>query len=226
MKALLSPEQVDLLTGFLSFLFTVGILSYAFGDNPLYRLVLHIFIGVAVGYGTLVIIYQVLQPRLIDPLFSRDLTVIALTVIPLVLFIFLVLKLSPRTAALGNISVAYLIGVGTAVAVGGVITGTLVPQVNATWVSIMPGAAPNFFNNLILVVGTVTTLLYFQFWLRGRTAIGEIQRVAVLHWLSVVGQVFLTVTLGVIYGGMILSGLAIFGERISTLGQWITGFMQ
>lgn len=226
MKALLSPEQVDLLTGFLSFLFTVGILSYAFGDNPLYRLVLHIFIGVAVGYGTLVIIYQVLQPRLIDPLFSRDLTVIALTVIPLVLFIFLVLKLSPRTAALGNISVAYLIGVGTAVAVGGVITGTLVPQVNATWVSIMPGAAPNFFNNLILVIGTVTTLLYFQFWLRGRTAIGEIQRVAVLHWLSVVGQVFLTVTLGVIYGGMILSGLAIFGERISTLGQWITGFMQ
>ena len=226
MKALLSPEQVDLLTGFLSFLFTVGILSYAFGDNPLYRLVLHIFIGVAVGYGTLVIIYQVLQPRLIDPLFSRDLTVIALTVIPLILFIFLVLKLSPRTAALGNISVAYLIGVGTAVAVGGVITGSLVPQVNATWVSIMPGAAPNFFNNLILVVGTVTTLLYFQFWLRGRTAIGEIQRVAVLHWLSVVGQVFLTVTLGVIYGGMILSGLAIFGERISTLGQWITGFMQ
>jgi hypothetical protein len=41
-----------------------------------------------------------------------------------------------------------------------------------------------------------------------------------------VGQFFLTVTLGVIYGGMILSGLAIFGERISALSQWITGLMQ
>ena len=226
MKALLTPEQIELLAGFLSFIFTVGILSYVLGDNPFYRLTLHIFIGVVVGYGTLVIIYQVLQPRLIAPLFSGDIGIIALTVIPLILFIFLILKLSPRTAALGNVSVAYLIGVGTAVAVGGAITGTLVPQTNAAWVSVMPGAQPNFFNNLILVIGTITTLLYFQFWLRGRTAVGEIQRVAVLRWSSVIGQFFLTVTLGVIYGSMILSGLAIFGERISTLGQWISGLIR
>jgi hypothetical protein len=226
MNGLFTAGQIELLTGLLSFVFTVGILSYVVGDNPLYRLTLHLFIGVVVGYGTLVIIYQVLQPRLIAPLFSGNISIIALTVIPLVLFIFLALKISPRTAPLGNISVAYLIGVGTAVAVGGALTGTLVPQVGAAWVSILPGAPTNFLNNFILVVGTITTLLYFQFWLRGRTAVGEIQRVAVLHWLSVVGQFFLTVTLGVIYGGMILSGLAIFGERISALSQWITGLMQ
>lgn len=226
MNGLFTAGQIELLTGLLSFVFTVGILSYVVGDNPLYRLTLHLFIGVVVGYGTLVIIYQVLQPRLIAPLFSGDISIIALTVIPLVLFIFLALKISPRTAPLGNISVAYLIGVGTAVAVGGALTGTLVPQVGAAWVSVLPGGPTNFFSNFVLVVGTITTLLYFQFWLRGRTAVGEIQRVAVLHWLAVVGQFFLTVTLGVIYGGMILSGLAIFGERISALSQWITGLMQ
>ena len=48
MKALLTPEQIELLAGFLSFIFTVGILSYVLGDNPFYRLTLHIFIGVVV----------------------------------------------------------------------------------------------------------------------------------------------------------------------------------
>lgn len=226
MNTVLTPEQANLLTGFLSFIFTVGILSYLFGDNPLYRLVLHVFIGVSVGYGVLVIIYQVLQPRLIAPLLSTNISLIALTTIPLILFIFLAFKLSPRTAALGNISVAYLVGVGTAVAVGGAVTGTLVPQISGTWLSILPGGGRSFLNNLIIVVGTISTLLYFQFWLRGRTATGEIQRAAVLHWVSQVGQFFLVVTLGVIYGGMILSGLAIFGERITSLSQWLSSLVQ
>jgi hypothetical protein len=226
MDMTLSPDQVNLLTGILSFFFTVALLSYLIGDNPLYRLALHIFIGVSVGYATLIVIYQVLQPRLITPLKSGNFTIVALASVPLMLFLFLVMKINPRTAALGNSSVAYLIGVGTAVAVGGAITGTLLPQIQSTWVSLMPNTSPEVINNVIIVLGTITTLLAFQYWLRGQTSGGEAKRVAILRLLSTTGQIFVVITLGVVYGGIILSGIAIFSQRLMALYDWAVAFVQ
>jgi hypothetical protein len=226
MDVTLSPDQVNLLTGILSFFFTVALLSYLIGDNPLYRLALHIFIGVSVGYAALIVIYQVLQPRLITPLMSGDFTVVALTSVPLMLFLFLIMKINPRTSALGNSSVAYLIGVGTAVAVGGAITGTLLPQIQSTWVSLMPGASGKFVDDGIIAFGTVTTLLAFQYWLRGRTSGGEVKRVAILRFLSTTGQVFVVITLGVVYGGIILSGIAIFSHQLMALYDWAIVLVQ
>jgi hypothetical protein len=221
MSLSLTPE---LISGTLSFFFTVALLSYLIGDNPLYRLALHIFVGVAVGYAALVVIYQVLVPRLINPLTSGDMTLIALASVPLFLFIFLALKLGPRTAAWGNISIAYLIGVGAAVTTGGALTGTLVPQIRTTWLSLVPtGDSPlGFLDNIIIVAGTITTLLYFQFWLRGQTPSGTAGRVPLVRVLAGIGQGFLVLTLGVIYGGMILSGIAILSERLSALAGWVS----
>jgi hypothetical protein len=221
----LSPTQAEFLSGLLGFLFTVALFSYLLGDNPLYRLALHTFIGVAAGYAGVVIIYQVIRPRMIIPLRTGETDTALLMIVPLILVIFLVLKLSPRTASLGNISIAYLVGVGSAVAVGGALMGTLLPQVQSTWLSIFPDAKGVFINNLIVVVGTVTTLLTFQFWLRGQTARGEAGRGSVMRLLTTIGQGFLVITLGVIYGGMILSGIAIFGERLAALAAFVAGLM-
>jgi hypothetical protein len=43
--------------------------------------------------------------------------------------------------------------------------------------------------------------------------------------LTTIGQGFLVITLGVVYGGMILSGIAIFGERLAALVGFVTGLM-
>jgi hypothetical protein len=111
------------------------------------------------------------------------------------------------------------------VAVGGALMGTLLPQIRATWLSILPDTRGIFINNLIVIVGTVTTLLTFQFWLRGQTAHGEAGRGNVMRILTTIGQGFLVITLGVVYGGMILSGIAIFGERLAALVAFVTGLM-
>lgn len=222
----LSPSQAEFFGAVLGLLFTVALLSYLLGDNPLYRLALHTFIGVAIGYAALVVFYQVLVPRLIAPLTSNDPTVVVLAGVPLILFIFLIFKISPRTATLGNISVAYLIGVGAAVSAGGALTGTLLPQIRGAWVSLLPGSLGVLLSNLIILVGTITTLLYFQYWLRGRTPAGEPRHVALTRILTNVGQGFLTLTLGVIYGGMILAGIAIFSERLAALSSWLNIVMR
>lgn len=216
----LELPSIDFIGGILGFLFTVALLSYLLGDNPIYRLALHTFVGVAAGYIALIVIYQVLTPRLIVPLTSGDIDNAYLSVMPLVLFVFLILKLSPRTAALGNISIAYLVGVGTGVAVGGAVTGTLIPQIRLTW---LPGES--FLNAVLILTGTIATLIYFQFWMRGETSSGTAERVTPMRFLADVGQVFLVVTLGVIYAGMILSGIAIFSERLMAMVEWVSSVL-
>ncbi len=211
----LTSAQSDLLGGALSFFFTIALLSYLIGDNPLYRVALHLFIGAAAGYAVLVVVYQAIIPRVVTPMLSKNPAAIALASVPLLLFLFLVMKLSPRTASLGNIAIAYMIGVGIAVAVGGAITGTIIPLIRAT-----PITLRTLVPSTIVLIGTVTTLLYFQFWLRGRSAVGDVQRIAPIQFAAQIGQTFVVITLGVIYGGMILSGIAIFGERLVALSGW------
>jgi hypothetical protein len=80
-------------------------------------------------------------------------------------------------------------------------------------------------SNLIIVIGTIATLLYFQFWVRGRSMSGDAQRVTLMRYAGYLGQAFLTLTLGVIYGGMILSGMAILSERLMTLYGWILSLL-
>ena len=76
--------------------------------------------------------HQVLYPRLVVPLFEGNLGDRLLAFIPLVLGLLLLFKLSPRTAHLGNPSMAFLVGVGAAVAIGGAVMGTLFPQTRAS----------------------------------------------------------------------------------------------
>jgi len=67
------------------FLLTVCVLSYLFGDNPLFRLATSLFVGVAAGYAAVLLIYQVLLPRLVLPLLQGSLAERGLLVIPLAL---------------------------------------------------------------------------------------------------------------------------------------------
>lgn len=214
---------LDLVGSLLGFFFTVAILSYVIGDNPLYRLALHLFVGVAAGYAGLVVITNVLTPRLITPMSSGNPTLSILAAVPLLLFVFLILKLSPRTSAFGNIGVAFMVGVGTAVAIGGAVTGTLFPQVMATWRINAPSPSP-IVNQIIIVLGAVTTLLYFQYWLRAETTAGA-ERAAVMQVLADIGKGFVVASLGAIYAGMILSGIAVLSDRVIAMATWIQQFM-
>jgi hypothetical protein len=212
----LSAAQIDLITGVLSFVVTIALLSYLIGDNPLYRVGLHLFIGVSIGYIALVVTYQVIFPRLIVPLVSGDFIVAVLALVPLVLFGFLAFKLSPVWSPVGNVAVAYLIGVGAAVAVGGAITGTLLPQVEASW---LPLSSDNIAAAVVLLVGTVTALFYFQFTQRKQTGSPPVT------FARQVGKGFIVFTLGMLYGGLILSGIAVFASHINQLVAFVSSVL-
>ena len=216
----ISPNLTEMITGGISFLLTLMVLSYLIGDNPAFRVAVYIFIGVSAGYAAAVAWHQVLYPQLIVPLISGNPSSILLTIIPLVLGLLLLLKISPRTARLGTPSMAFLVGVGAAVAVGGAVMGTLFPQ---TWASMkvfnLSGAGPDWLENLsygiFMLVGTVTTLVYFHFGAKA-TASGP-QRGKLVNGLSWVGQVFIAITFAVLFAGVFVAAMTALIERLSSI---------
>jgi len=223
----------------LGLVLTLMIYSYLLGDNPLYRLAVHIMVGVGMGYAMVVIAYTVIVPQLITPLQqSLDGTATDITtraqVLVVVLAVFLLLKLSRQTAPLGNLAMAFAIGVGAAVAVGGAVFGTLLPQVGATALPLLPDTALpivadkgdilNVLAALVLITGTITSLLYFHFDARPLSE-DKVERPGWVRLCAQIGQVFLMTAFGSLFAGSIIASLSILTHRISFYSEGILGLL-
>ncbi len=225
MPAISSATFVDLLTGGISFLLTLMVLSYLIGDNPAFRVAVYIFIGVSAGYAASVAWHQVIYPRLFIPLATGSLAVRLLTIVPLVLGLLLLFKLSPRTSQFGTLSMAYLVGVGAAVAVSGAVMGTLFPQTQASInVFNLSGAGQFWLERLsegvVMLVGTITTLVYFHFGAKATTS-GP-QRSKLVNALAWVGQVFIAITFGVLFSGVFVAAVTALIERMNFLISFLS----
>lgn len=218
----------DLVGGGLAFALTLMVFSYVLGDNPLFRVAIHLFIGVAAGLAGIMTVNSVLLPRLVAPLLASRREEHLLALVPLVLGVLLLAKLSPSTAGWGNLPVAYLVGVGAAAAIGGAVGGTLLPQVSASIdsfdlrVALQRDENPGFYlvNAIIVAAGTLTTLAYFHFGARQRPDQPP-GRPAWIEELGRIGQVFLAVAFGVLFAGTISAALAALIERLSFLADFL-----
>lgn len=215
--------SVDFITGLVAFLLTVMVLSYLIGDNPFFRLAIYIFVGVAAGYAGAVAWHQVLWPKLFRPIVYGTLLERFLAIIPLLLGILLLAKLSPRAARLGNPAMAYLVGVGAAVALGGAVLGTIFPQTLAIvdlFNPISTGMVERLFEGSIILIGAITTLVYFHFG--ARTTPAGPQRGGLIRALSWVGQIFIGITLGAVFAGVYAAAMTAFIERIHFLWTFLS----
>jgi len=206
---------VQLLGPVVAALLSLFILSYVIGDNPLYRLALHIFVGAMIGYAAGVIVRDVLLGVALPGLSSNPSSV----VIPVILGLLLLFKGLPRQAFVGNVSLGFLIGIGTAVAIGGALLGTVVPQVQATARALTPAslAAQRFglLDGLMIVVGTVCTLLAFTFTTT-EPASEPVLWQRILGGAAMVGRLILVVAFGVAFAGVLTAALSVFVGQMDT----------
>lgn len=216
--------SVEFISALIGLVMTLLVFSYLIGDNPLFRFAIYLFIGISSGYAATAVWHYLLVPRL----FSRlgDLNQLVLLVVPLILGISLLAKLSPRIAWLGNFAMAVLVGVGAATAVGGALIGTLLPQAQAAIDAFDWGApgSPNFFVRLfegtVMLLGTVLTLASFQFT-AGRAPDGTVKRNPVFEGIAWSGRLFIAITLGVLFAGVYMAALTAMIERLSSLINFI-----
>lgn len=213
--------MTDALWSLIAFVLTLAILSYAIGDNPLFRIALYTFVGISAGYFAVILIDQVILPRLITPLVSPN-TASGLMAIPLLLSLLLLTRISPRLSFLGSLPMAFLVGVGAAVIINGALFGTLFTQVRAAGLSfaLTQSSSSGWITGIVLLFGTITTLFYFQF--TGRREPGKgIVRPAWVEWMARIGQGFIAITLGAFFAGVILASLTVLIGRLDFVLQFI-----
>jgi hypothetical protein len=212
-------DILDQIGTILALVFTLLVMLYALGDNPFTRLALHIFIGASAGYACAVAIKSVLLPNLLAMLSAGAMLELGILGVFIVL---LLAKISPRLAPLGNPSTALLVGVGAATAVGGAVLGTIFPLSTSVGASsVQQNIFGNFITAGIVVVGTVTTLIYFHF--SARSIPNQIpQRNRLVEWVGMLGKVFIVTSFGVVFAGVLSASLLALVERLYFIWDFIS----
>lgn len=228
----MDTNLVDLAGTIVAVVLTLMVFSYLLGDNLLYRLAEHIFVGVAIGYVVVVAFHAILASKLFVPMVEAisegDWQKILLLAIPLVLGLLLLLKPLRLTRWLGSISLAYLLGVGAALAISGALLGTLLPQVNATanlthytarW-----GTALGLISGIVVLIGTIGVLLHFQFGAGQEGRLSGIRNALVKSWGGV-GRWFILIAFSAILATTFVSRLSLLVGRIQFLFDSIRGLL-
>lgn len=191
-------------------LVTLAVWSYLAGERRLLHVAQLLLAGLATGYLALLAIREVLVPQLLSPLL-RDPAGRPDLLVDLVLVAILVLGawLPRRMVA---VPVAVIVGGTAAYALGGALTGTLLPQLAAGIVSVGSGAG-GAVSGLIGLAITVPVLLAFLHGVPRSRGVGAV---------AGVGRWFLLGGLGLWLGFLLVSRLALLVDRVGFLmGDWL-----
>jgi hypothetical protein len=196
---------------------TLFIFTFLYRDNPLFKLAEHLYVGVSVGY-TIVKAYDTVVIRLIyEPMVKQgDWSLL----IPLGIGTLMLARYVPRVSWLSRIAFAFIVGVGSGLAIPRVISSYILKQVEDTIrpVATMVGGAPAFtydltnlssnLNAVIILVGVVSVLFYFFF---------SIEHTGPVRVAARTGIVFLMIAFGAAFGYTVMARMSLLIGRFGDL---------
>jgi hypothetical protein len=207
-------------------LLTLAIYSYLAGANRLYSLVQHVFVGVSMGYAVVIAWRSLFVPRLVQFIGAPG----SYWYYPIffVLGIAILSRAFPRVSWLGGFPLAYLFGIGAALCAVGAIAGSLVPQTEASMVSLLPAhygggevGLAYALDAALVSFGAVATLLYFYLGARQKGGIGGIWSRLVMSWGSA-GRWLIVALFGALFAGLATGRIAVLISRLRfLLGDWL-----
>ncbi len=206
---------------------TIGVFSFLYRDNPLYKVCESVLIGVSAAYWMVNGFWTSLVPQLFGKLMPglvREYALpampvsttpgldFALACVPLVLGIMLVWRLAPKGGWISVWPIAMIIGVTAGLKLVSSIESDFMAQLGAT---MRPLVAMNggfdFWGTiaaLVGVVGVLTVLTYFFFSVEHKGAVGKTARVGV--W-------FLMITFGSAFGLTVMGRITLLAQRFEFL---------
>lgn len=189
---------------------TVAVWSYLVGARTVFRLTQYLLAGLATGYLALLAIVEILVPRLISPLLDDPAGHVAL--IPAAALVAIMVAAAWLPGRITAPVTGMLVGGIAALALGGAVLGTLLPQIAA---AILPaGTARTSILEAVAAIG-ITVLVVLSFT-HGSTT-GRLSRRA-----TVVGRWLLVGGIGGWLGFLLVSRLALLVDRLDfLLGDWL-----
>jgi hypothetical protein len=197
---------------------TLFIFSFLYKDNPLFKLAEHLYVGVSVGYTVVktcdaVIVNQIYKP-IVD---QREFSLL----IPVVIGLLMLTRYVPKAAWMSRYSFAFIVGLGSGLAIPRTISSFVLKQVEDTvrpLLSMAGGDGLAFSMNLlnpasnlnaiIILIGVSSVLFYFFFSIE-HSGPGRI--------VARTGIVFLMIAFGAAFGYTVMARMSLLIGRLSDL---------
>ncbi|MGI9014038.1 MAG: hypothetical protein ACR2GY_07295 [Phycisphaerales bacterium] len=211
-------------------LLTLFVLSFLWGDNPLYKIAESLVIGTSAAYTMVAAFWPMLienllgnlVPNLIRAWSNPGLDQVGtdiVYIVPLILCVMLLWRLSPSGGWIARWPLAFFIGATAGFRLMSHLESDFILQIEpAIGPLIALGSGDEFqlwgtIGALIMFLGVLSTLIYFFFSVEHKGAVGQTARVGI--W-------FLMITFGVGFGTTVMGRIALIASRFEFLvDDWL-----
>ncbi|MCF7911919.1 MAG: hypothetical protein K9M99_05290 [Candidatus Cloacimonetes bacterium] len=192
---------------------TFAIFSFLYKDNPFYKIAEQIFVGLSAGYWFVYTIYNIVLPNLIIPL-KTDFRANFLLLVPGILGIFMLMRIIPKTEWFSRFPMALMIGSSAGLGMLTYTKSDIIKQLTATMMNPFDGGDwIVILGQTLLILGTITGVIYFFFSARHKGAIGVLSRI---------GIYFLMISFGGAFGYTAMARISLLIGRLQfILGDWL-----
>lgn len=184
--------------------FTLSLYSFLYKDNPFYKLAEHIFAGISAGYYVGLVWHSVIKQQLWLPLFKENQY---LLIIPGIFGVMMFVRFIPRLSWISRLSLAFVVGNTAGITIIQQLHGMVLPQVRSTFLNVVT------FSGIVMVVGVISTLIYFYFSKEHKGALGLVAQIGI--W-------FIMISFGASFGYTVMARVSLLiGRAQFLLTNWL-----
>lgn len=186
--------------------FTLALFSFLYKDNPVYRLAEHIFAGLSAGYEVGLVWRAVILQQMVDPMIQNGQWWL---IFPGLLGALMFSRFFKNYSWISRLSLAFVMGNTAGIFIISELHGKVLPQVQSTMLSLNPsGNWGGFFLALIIVVGVISTLIFFYFSKEHKGLLGGTAKVGV--W-------FIMIAFGAHFGYTVMARISLLIGQVQFL---------
>jgi len=193
-------------TGFL----TLGIFSFLYKDNPLFKITENLYVGVGMGYYVSLYFFQVWTPLVWEPLKAGNYIVI----VPSIMGLLLLSQLVPKLSWLSRYTLTFTIGYSCGLAIPMTINTDLLTQILGTakpFATIGSVGPMAIFNMIFILIAVLCVLTYFFFSVESRGAVKKVSNVGIYVLMAYFGAAF---------GNTVMARFSLLYGRFNTLTKY------
>lgn len=197
---------------------TLFIFTFLYEDNPIFKLAEHLYVGISIGYSIVktfdtVIVHLIYVPMVKEGDWSL--------LVPVGMGILMLTRYAPKAAWLSRYAFAFIVGVGSGLAIPRTISSYILKQVEDTvrpLLATAPDGGVTFTANLlnpashlnaiILLIGVICVLFYFFF---------SIDHSGPIRVAARTGIVFLMIAFGAAFGYTVMARMSLLIGRFTDL---------
>jgi hypothetical protein len=197
---------------------TLFIFSFLYQDNPLFKLAENLYVGVSVGY-TIVKTYDTVIVHLIwKPIVENQQWTL---LVPVAIGLLMLTRYVPKAAWLSRYAFAFIVGVGSGLAIPRTISSFILKQVEDTvrpLLMLVPGEGVVFtwnilnpassLNTIIILIGVSSVLFYFFF---------SVEHTGPGKMVARTGILFLMIAFGAAFGYTVMARMSLLIGRLTDL---------